>query len=187
MNPALGLLSFPQEENRFDKPYSEDTAKLIDGEVRSLVDRAYTRTIKVSAMSVMCVRLSNNFLCEVVTWKGLGPCLLCTLLLSVPSWLQSSKGGGDGGGVCGGVGWGGSWPSPTVLAMPCCAVVFVLLVDSAAAFWHTCRSATNRGQLRLQQLRCPCAHCAGWPCCACCVCCAHQSTLRCACRLCCTC
>ncbi|KAG7669398.1 hypothetical protein KSW81_007553 [Nannochloris sp. 'desiccata'] len=45
MNAAVGLLSFPPEEGRLDKPYSEDTAKLIDTEVRALVDIAYTRTL----------------------------------------------------------------------------------------------------------------------------------------------
>jgi len=45
MNPSVGLLSFPPEEGRLDKPYSEDTAKLIDTEVRSLVDIAYQRTL----------------------------------------------------------------------------------------------------------------------------------------------
>lgn len=53
MNPTLGLLSFPQDENRFDKPYSEETAKLIDGEVRSLVDKAYTRTVQVCGLWVV--------------------------------------------------------------------------------------------------------------------------------------
>lgn len=47
MNPTIGLLSFPQEEGRLDKPYSEDTARLIDGEVRSLVDTAYKRTLSL--------------------------------------------------------------------------------------------------------------------------------------------
>jgi AFG3 family protein len=45
MNPALGLLSFPPEEGQLGKPYSEDTARLIDGEVRKLVDLAYQRTL----------------------------------------------------------------------------------------------------------------------------------------------
>lgn len=45
MNEAVGLLSFPPEEGRLDKPYSEDTARLIDTEVRALVDEAYKRTL----------------------------------------------------------------------------------------------------------------------------------------------
>ncbi len=45
MNEKIGLLSFPQEEGSFNKPYSDDTARLIDGEVRTLVDTAYQRTL----------------------------------------------------------------------------------------------------------------------------------------------
>jgi len=41
----VGLLSFPPEEGRLDKPYSPDTAKIIDEEVRELVAGAYTRTL----------------------------------------------------------------------------------------------------------------------------------------------
>lgn len=47
MNPRVGLLSFPPEENQLNKPYSDDTARIIDGEVRTLVDAAYQRTLKV--------------------------------------------------------------------------------------------------------------------------------------------
>jgi hypothetical protein len=32
----VGLLSFPPQENSFDKPYSQKTAELIDGEVRKI-------------------------------------------------------------------------------------------------------------------------------------------------------
>ena len=45
--PQVGLLSFPPEDGQLHKPYSDDTARLIDGEVRSLVDAAYQRTLQV--------------------------------------------------------------------------------------------------------------------------------------------
>ena len=45
MNKTIGNISFydPQNENSFSKPYSEETGKMIDDEVRKLVDVAYTR------------------------------------------------------------------------------------------------------------------------------------------------
>jgi cell division protease FtsH len=46
MNDKVGNVSFydPQQENSFTKPYSEETSKLIDQEVRKLIDEAYERT-----------------------------------------------------------------------------------------------------------------------------------------------
>jgi cell division protease FtsH len=46
MNEKVGNISFydPQAENTFTKPYSEETSKLIDQEVRKLIDQAYDRT-----------------------------------------------------------------------------------------------------------------------------------------------
>lgn len=46
MNEKVGNVSFydPQQEYTFQKPYSEETAKLIDEEVRGLIERAYIRT-----------------------------------------------------------------------------------------------------------------------------------------------
>ncbi len=46
MNAKVGNISFydPQQENMFTKPYSEETGKMIDEEVRKLVDDAYERT-----------------------------------------------------------------------------------------------------------------------------------------------
>ena len=46
MNPKVGNVSYydPQQENTFTKPYSEETSKLIDEEVRLLIDQAYVRT-----------------------------------------------------------------------------------------------------------------------------------------------
>lgn len=49
MNEKVGNVSFydPQNENSFTKPYSEETSKLIDEEVRKLIDLAYERTKKL--------------------------------------------------------------------------------------------------------------------------------------------
>lgn len=46
MNPKVGNVSFydPQQENAFTKPYSEETSKLIDEEVRTLIETSYQRT-----------------------------------------------------------------------------------------------------------------------------------------------
>jgi cell division protease FtsH len=46
MSEKIGNISYydPQAENQFSKPYSEETAKIIDEEVRRLIDEAYTRT-----------------------------------------------------------------------------------------------------------------------------------------------
>ena len=46
MNRKIGNVSFydPSAENSFTKPYSEETSKLIDEEVRKLIESAYERT-----------------------------------------------------------------------------------------------------------------------------------------------
>ena len=46
MNDKVGRVSFydPQQENSFTKPYSEETSKIIDQEVRKLIDDGYART-----------------------------------------------------------------------------------------------------------------------------------------------
>jgi cell division protease FtsH len=46
MNDKVGNVSFfdPQQENSFTKPYSEETSKIIDQEVRKLIDDAFIRT-----------------------------------------------------------------------------------------------------------------------------------------------
>jgi cell division protease FtsH len=47
MNDKVGNISYydPQQENTFTKPFSEETGKMIDEEVRKLIDQAYTRTL----------------------------------------------------------------------------------------------------------------------------------------------
>jgi len=49
MNEKVGNVSFydPQQDNQFTKPYSDETAKMIDEEVRKLIDGAYQRTINL--------------------------------------------------------------------------------------------------------------------------------------------
>jgi AFG3 family protein len=49
MNDKIGNISFydPQQENTFTKPYSDETAKMIDQEVRKLIDDAYEKTKKL--------------------------------------------------------------------------------------------------------------------------------------------
>ncbi len=46
MNDKLGNISYydPQAENTFTKPFSEETGKMIDEEVRKMIDIAYERT-----------------------------------------------------------------------------------------------------------------------------------------------
>jgi len=49
MNEQVGNVSFydPTQENTFTKPYSEETGKMIDEEVRSIINAAYQRTIQL--------------------------------------------------------------------------------------------------------------------------------------------
>ncbi len=46
MNDKVGNVSFydPNQENTFTKPFSEETGKIIDEEVRKLIDNAYVKT-----------------------------------------------------------------------------------------------------------------------------------------------
>jgi AFG3 family protein len=45
MNDKVGLVSFPQDNNRFDKPYSDETAQTIDREARDIIFKCYDRTL----------------------------------------------------------------------------------------------------------------------------------------------
>ena len=66
MNDKVGNVSFydPQQENAFTKPYSEETSKLIDQEVRKLIDDAYARTKELLAQKKEQVRLLAEALLE---------------------------------------------------------------------------------------------------------------------------
>jgi cell division protease FtsH len=49
MSKKVGNISYydPTQENTFTKPYSEETGKLIDEEVRLIIDEAYTKTLNL--------------------------------------------------------------------------------------------------------------------------------------------
>ena len=47
MNEKVGQVSFYDLQNNFQKPYSDDTATLIDDEVRALVEGQYQRAIQL--------------------------------------------------------------------------------------------------------------------------------------------
>ncbi|QES90615.1 ATP-dependent zinc metalloprotease FtsH [Rhizosphaericola mali] len=49
MNPKIGNISYydPQQDSSFTKPYSEETGKLIDEEVRNTIQKTYERTLEL--------------------------------------------------------------------------------------------------------------------------------------------
>jgi len=59
MNEKIGNISFydPQNESSFSKPYSEETGKMIDDEVRKLVEGAYDRVKKLLVDKTDSVKL----------------------------------------------------------------------------------------------------------------------------------
>jgi cell division protease FtsH len=40
----MSVISIPAQENTFTKPYSEETGRMIDEEVRALIEKTYERT-----------------------------------------------------------------------------------------------------------------------------------------------
>jgi cell division protease FtsH len=73
MNEKVGNVSFydPQQENTFTKPYSDDTAKLIDFEVRHLIDAAYERTKQLlTARKEEVEKLANALLEKEVLFQS---------------------------------------------------------------------------------------------------------------------
>jgi AFG3 family protein len=45
MNARVGLVSFPPDNQRLDKPYSDETARLIDEEARKIIADCYEHTL----------------------------------------------------------------------------------------------------------------------------------------------
>ena len=71
MNEKVGLVSFPQRENEFQKPYSNETAQMIDLEVRRIIGEAYERTVallteKKGLVTALAERLLDKEVCFVV-------------------------------------------------------------------------------------------------------------------------
>jgi AFG3 family protein len=73
MNDKVGNISFydPAQENYFTKPYSEETGKLIDEEVRKLVEVAYVRTKKLlTERKVEVEKLAKELLYKEVLFQS---------------------------------------------------------------------------------------------------------------------
>ena len=73
MNDKVGNVSFydPQQENAFTKPYSEETSKLIDQEVRKLIDEAFIRTKQLlSEKKEQVVKLAEALLEKEVLFQS---------------------------------------------------------------------------------------------------------------------
>lgn len=66
MNEKLGNISFydPQNEGAFQKPYAEETGRIIDEEVRKISDGAYNRVKKLLTEKMDAVRIIAEALLE---------------------------------------------------------------------------------------------------------------------------
>ncbi len=72
MNDKVGHISFydPQNEGSFSKPYSEETGKIIDDEVRKLVESAYIRTKNLLSDKIDAVKtIAEELLKKEVLFK----------------------------------------------------------------------------------------------------------------------
>jgi AFG3 family protein len=73
MNDKVGNISFydPQQENYFTKPYSEETGKMIDQEVRKLIEDAYIKTKELLTEKKWAVeKLAKELLVKEVLFKS---------------------------------------------------------------------------------------------------------------------
>ena len=84
MNKNVGLVSFPPDADRFNKPYSSRTARMIDDEVRQIVDEAYTRTVDLlTGKKALVEKLALALLEKEV---GRPPRWLAVLITSAAGW-----------------------------------------------------------------------------------------------------
>ncbi len=73
MNDKVGNISYydPSQENYFTKPYSEETGKMIDQEVRKLIDDAYIKTKKLlTDKKAEVEKLAKELLIKEVLFKS---------------------------------------------------------------------------------------------------------------------
>ena len=67
----VGLVSYPSEEGSFNKPFSNDTAQMIDVEVRKMVQSAYERTISLlTEKKALVTKLAETLLHKEVRAPG---------------------------------------------------------------------------------------------------------------------
>jgi AFG3 family protein len=90
MNSIVGPLSYRQDNESFQKPFSEKTAELLDNEVRKMVNEAHARTTKLltdkraDVEKVAQVLLAKEVLSRFVSsslFAGRGSKLTCGFLL----------------------------------------------------------------------------------------------------------
>ena len=66
-------MSYPSEEGSFNKPFSNDTAQMIDVEVRKMVQSAYERTISLlTEKKALVTKLAETLLHKEVRPHGWG-------------------------------------------------------------------------------------------------------------------
>jgi len=73
MNEKVGNVSYydPSQENYFTKPYSEETGKMIDEEVRKLIDNAYSKTKQLlTEKKAEVEKLAKELLIKEVLFKS---------------------------------------------------------------------------------------------------------------------
>ena len=70
LNQKIGLLSFPKGDNDFKSPYSEDTARMIDEEVRELAEEAENNCRKILQDNLDQLHIVAKGLLEYETLSG---------------------------------------------------------------------------------------------------------------------